>query len=218
MAALWRAYQRLLAQHPWKVQILTAGSLMGVGDVVSQQLVEGRGLRGHSCCRTLKMMAIGFGFVGPVVGGWYQLLDRLIPGNSRTVALKKMMLDQGGFAPGFLGCFLAIAGVVNGLSVEESWAKIQRDYPDALLTNYYAGRGTGRRCCLELLPLLEGQRAVRQPLAAPPNGRGAAPRHASQRPWGSPSPRPPMAVGQPLATPPNGRGAAPHCAPCHTLL
>ncbi|XP_074847679.1 mitochondrial inner membrane protein Mpv17 isoform X4 [Carettochelys insculpta] len=137
MAALWRAYQRLLAQHPWKVQILTAGSLMGVGDVVSQQLVEGRGLRGHSCCRTLKMMAIGFGFVGPVVGGWYQLLDRLIPGNSRTVALKKMMLDQGGFAPGFLGCFLAIAGVVNGLSVEESWAKIQRDYPDALLTNYY---------------------------------------------------------------------------------
>uniref|UniRef100_A0A8C3SQ37 Mitochondrial inner membrane protein MPV17 n=1 Tax=Chelydra serpentina TaxID=8475 RepID=A0A8C3SQ37_CHESE len=25
MAVLWRSYQRLLAQHPWKVQILTAG-------------------------------------------------------------------------------------------------------------------------------------------------------------------------------------------------
>ncbi|XP_053878099.1 protein Mpv17 isoform X1 [Malaclemys terrapin pileata] len=137
MAALWRSYQRLMAQHPWKVQILTAGSLVGVGDVISQQLVERRGLRGHSSRRTLKMMAIGFCFVGPVVGGWYQLLDRLIPGNTRMVALKKMALDQVGFAPCFLGCFLAIAGALNGLSAEESWAKIRRDYPDALLTNYY---------------------------------------------------------------------------------
>ncbi|XP_037749550.1 protein Mpv17 isoform X3 [Chelonia mydas] len=94
MAALWRSYQRLMAQHPWKVQILTAGSLVGVGDVISQQLVERRGLSGHSSRRTLKMMAIGFCFVGPVVGGWYQLLDRLIPGNTRMVALKKMVLDQ----------------------------------------------------------------------------------------------------------------------------
>ncbi|CAM4643748.1 unnamed protein product [Lepidochelys kempii] len=137
MAALWRSYQRLMAQHPWKVQILTAGSLVGVGDVISQQLVERRGLSGHSSRRTLKMMAIGFCFVGPVVGGWYQLLDRLIPGNTRMVALKKMVLDQAGFAPCFLGCFLAIAGALNGLSTEESWAKVRRDYPDALLTNYY---------------------------------------------------------------------------------
>ncbi|XP_044864755.1 protein Mpv17-like isoform X2 [Mauremys mutica] len=137
MAALWRSYQRLMAQHPWKVQILTAGSLVGVGDVISQQLVERRGLSGHRSGRTLKMMAIGFCFVGPVVGGWYQLLDRLIPGTTKMVALKKMALDQGAFAPCFLGCFLAIAGALNGLSAEENWAKIRRDYPDALLTNYY---------------------------------------------------------------------------------
>ncbi|XP_044864754.1 protein Mpv17-like isoform X1 [Mauremys mutica] len=112
-------------------------SLVGVGDVISQQLVERRGLSGHRSGRTLKMMAIGFCFVGPVVGGWYQLLDRLIPGTTKMVALKKMALDQGAFAPCFLGCFLAIAGALNGLSAEENWAKIRRDYPDALLTNYY---------------------------------------------------------------------------------
>uniref|UniRef100_A0A452IDA8 Mitochondrial inner membrane protein Mpv17 n=1 Tax=Gopherus agassizii TaxID=38772 RepID=A0A452IDA8_9SAUR len=67
--------------------------------------------------------------VGPVVGGWYQLLDRLIPGNTKMVALKKMALDQGGFAPCFLGCFLAIAGALNGLSAEENWAKIRRCTP-----------------------------------------------------------------------------------------
>ncbi|XP_069830256.1 protein Mpv17 isoform X4 [Dendropsophus ebraccatus] len=94
MAALWRSYQRLLSIHPWKVQIITAGSLVGVGDVISQQLVERRGLHGHSLERTMKMMGIGFCFVGPVVGGWYKVLDGLVPGSTKSVAIKKMLLDQ----------------------------------------------------------------------------------------------------------------------------
>lgn len=199
--------------------VLVAGALMGAGDVIAQQLVEQRGLRGHHSQRTLKMMAIGFCFVvgadaggtraelrggrvaarlpwaphgpstalstqllqGPVVGGWYRILDRLIPGATKAVAVKKMVLDQvsargcgdgaarrcclppaaalgcsqicrpracscvlgapralqglsqapaallqGAFAPCFLGCFLAITGAVNGLSVEQNWAKIQQ--------------------------------------------------------------------------------------------
>lgn len=43
--------------------VLVAGALMGAGDVIAQQLVEQRGLRGHHCPRTLKMMGIGFCFV-----------------------------------------------------------------------------------------------------------------------------------------------------------
>ncbi|KAM4680467.1 mitochondrial inner membrane protein Mpv17 isoform 2-T2 [Amazona ochrocephala] len=136
MAALWRGCGRLLARRPGAAQALTAGALMGAGDVIAQQLVEQRGLQGHHGPRTLKMMAIGFCFVGPVVGGWYKILDQLIPGTTKVVAVKKMVLDQGGFAPCFLGCFLAITGAMNGLSVEENWSKIQQDYTDALLTNY----------------------------------------------------------------------------------
>ncbi|XP_015443601.2 protein Mpv17 isoform X1 [Pteropus alecto] len=134
--ALWRAYQRALSAHPWKVQFLTAGSLMGLGDVISQQLVERRGLKEHQIGRTLTMASLGCGFVGPVVGGWYRVLDRLIPGTTKVDALKKMLLDQGAFAPCFLGCFLPLIGTLNGLSAQDNWAKLQQDYPDALLTNY----------------------------------------------------------------------------------
>ncbi|XP_042302361.1 protein Mpv17 [Sceloporus undulatus] len=137
MAAVWRGYQRLMARRPRTVQVLTAGAMVGAGDVISQQLVEQRGLAGHSSRRTLKMMAVGFCFVGPVIGGWYQVLDRLVPGTTRMAALQKMLLDQGGFAPCFLGSFLAVVGVLNGLSLEENWNKIKRDYTDALVTNYY---------------------------------------------------------------------------------
>lgn len=113
------------------------GSLMGLGDIISQQLVERRGLQEHQTGRTLTMVSMGCGFVGPVVGGWYKVLDRLIPGTTKVDALKKMLLDQGAFAPCFLGCFLPLVGVLNGMSAQDNWAKLQRDYPDALITNYY---------------------------------------------------------------------------------
>lgn len=120
---------------------------MGLGDIISQQLVERRGLREHQASRTLTMVSLGCGFVvssapsrdsalvlhhplvprgfshvsqpchpcntwdlgykshvspslhgvdfqGPVVGGWYKVLDRLIPGNAKVDALKKMLVDQ----------------------------------------------------------------------------------------------------------------------------
>ncbi|KAM6323555.1 mitochondrial inner membrane protein Mpv17 [Aegotheles albertisi] len=136
MAALWRGWRQLLARRPGAAQALTAGALMGAGDVIAQQLVERRGLCGHHGFRTARMAAIGVCFVGPVVGGWYRILDRLVPGSTKVVAVKKMVLDQGGFAPCFLGCFLAITGATSGLSAEETWARIQQDYVDALLTNY----------------------------------------------------------------------------------
>ncbi|XP_066560808.1 mitochondrial inner membrane protein Mpv17 isoform X2 [Amia ocellicauda] len=137
MAGLWKSYQKLMSKHPWKLQIFTAGSLMGIGDVISQQLIERKGLTNHSVQRTAKMMSIGFCFVGPVLGGWYKALDKLVPGASKTVALKKMILDQAVFAPCFLGCFLTITGTLNGLTVEKNLTKLKRDYPDALISNYY---------------------------------------------------------------------------------
>lgn len=39
------------------------GSLMGLGDVISQQLVERRGLWAHQAGRTLTMASLGCGFV-----------------------------------------------------------------------------------------------------------------------------------------------------------
>ncbi|KAK3522719.1 hypothetical protein QTP86_030789, partial [Hemibagrus guttatus] len=114
-----------------------AGSLMGVGDTISQQLIERRGLNKHDIRRTTKMMSIGFFFVGPVIGGWYRVLDRLVIGATKSSALKKMLIDQACFAPCFLGTFLGICGILNGLTVEENVAKLKRDYTDALIANYY---------------------------------------------------------------------------------
>uniref|UniRef100_A0A4X1TQV7 Mitochondrial inner membrane protein Mpv17 n=1 Tax=Sus scrofa TaxID=9823 RepID=A0A4X1TQV7_PIG len=123
------------------------GSLMGLGDVISQQLVERRGLQEHQTGRTLTMVSLGCGFVGPVVGGWYKVLDRLIPGTTKVDALKKMLLDQGGFAPCFLGCFLPLVGTLNGLSAQDNWAKLRRvSWADvATISGWQTGRWRGMR-------------------------------------------------------------------------
>uniref|UniRef100_A0A3P9IA81 Mitochondrial inner membrane protein Mpv17 n=1 Tax=Oryzias latipes TaxID=8090 RepID=A0A3P9IA81_ORYLA len=137
MAGLWKSYQTMMSKYPWTVQIVTAGSLVGVGDVISQQLIERRGLRRHSVRRTARMMSIGFFFVGPVIGSWYKVLDRIVVGGGKSAAMKKMLVDQLCFAPCFLGAFLSICGALNGLSVEENVAKLKGDYTDALICNYY---------------------------------------------------------------------------------
>uniref|UniRef100_A0A9J8BC45 Mitochondrial inner membrane protein Mpv17 n=1 Tax=Cyprinus carpio carpio TaxID=630221 RepID=A0A9J8BC45_CYPCA len=137
MAGLWRSYQVLMAKRPWTVQIITAGSLVGVGDVISQQLIERRGLANHSMRRTAKMMSIGFFFVGPVVGGWYKVLDKLVTGGTGGAALKKMLVDQVCFAPCFLGAFLGISGALNGLTVEQNVTKLKRLWPPVQIANFY---------------------------------------------------------------------------------
>uniref|UniRef100_A0AAQ4QG22 Mitochondrial inner membrane protein Mpv17 n=1 Tax=Gasterosteus aculeatus aculeatus TaxID=481459 RepID=A0AAQ4QG22_GASAC len=149
MAGLWRSYQVLMTKYPWTVQLVTAGSLVGVGDVISQQLIERRGLADHNVRRTAKMMGIGFFFVGPVIGSWYKVLDRLVVGGTKSAAMKKMLVDQLCFAPGFLGAFLCISGALNGLTLEENVTKLKR-----------AACGPDRRCHLELLPDVEGQQDV----------------------------------------------------------
>ncbi|XP_072296226.1 mitochondrial inner membrane protein Mpv17 [Eucyclogobius newberryi] len=137
MAALWRSYQALMTRRPWTVQIITAGSLVGVGDVVSQQVIERKGLSNHNVQRTAKMMCIGFFFVGPVIGSWYKVLDKLVLGTSKSAAMKKMLVDQLCFAPCFLGTFLGLSGALNGLTLEQNLSKLKRDYTDALVSNYY---------------------------------------------------------------------------------
>uniref|UniRef100_UPI00398EC134 mitochondrial inner membrane protein Mpv17 isoform X3 n=1 Tax=Pristiophorus japonicus TaxID=55135 RepID=UPI00398EC134 len=73
----------------------------------------------------------------PVLGVWYRSLDRLIVGQSKAVAFKKMLLDQFALAPCFLACFFIVTGFLGGHSREEIQLKIQKDYKKTLISNYF---------------------------------------------------------------------------------
>ncbi|XP_064506909.1 protein Mpv17 isoform X3 [Pseudopipra pipra] len=143
--------QGMRGSHPPEWAVLVAGALMGAGDVIAQQLVERRGLRGHHGPRTLKMMAIGFCFVGPVVGSWYRILDRLVPGNTKVVAVKKMVLDQD-YTDALMTNYCVSADLATRADCK------------LLLRAPAAQAGCRPVCChrLELLPVLESKSDVRQ--------------------------------------------------------
>uniref|UniRef100_A0A8C4ND50 Mitochondrial inner membrane protein Mpv17 n=1 Tax=Eptatretus burgeri TaxID=7764 RepID=A0A8C4ND50_EPTBU len=137
MALLWKGYQTLLKKHPVKTQVCSAATLMMLGDVISQQVVENRGFKHHDWPRSGRMAFIGLIYIGPCITLWYRALDYLVHGTSKTTALKKMLLDQIICAPTILGGFLTFMGVLSGLSSEQIANKFKKDYKDVLITNYY---------------------------------------------------------------------------------
>eukprot|EP00795_Rhopilema_esculentum_P008467 gene8467-14457_t len=109
--------------------------LVGAGDVIAQQAVERKGLK-HDVLRTVKMTGMGLCIIGPGLRTWYIILEKLVKGAGKTVALKKMLLDQTVWAPSFLAMFLSAVSVLNGKSKDEIIMKFQNEYIDMMKVNY----------------------------------------------------------------------------------
>ena len=77
-------------------------------------------------------------FKGPGLRYWYGFLDRAIKGHTpRIKAAKKVLVDQLVCSPIFLGTFISVVGALQGENFEGIKRKLQSEYKDILLTNYY---------------------------------------------------------------------------------
>lgn len=57
LSKLFSTYEKILAQHPLKVQSLQTAILLGAGDVIAQAFVE-RDQKGYDIYRTLRYTAV----------------------------------------------------------------------------------------------------------------------------------------------------------------
>jgi protein Mpv17 len=109
----------------------------GFGDVIAQQWVEGGTPSTHDWSRTLRFSAVGFLFVGPVLGRWFARLDKIVgTRQTLTVGCKKMVVDQVCFAPIFFITLLPILSLSQGVPVAEIPETVKKDYPSVLWANY----------------------------------------------------------------------------------
>ncbi|CAG0915787.1 unnamed protein product [Notodromas monacha] len=139
MTAIYRVYANLLRVHPYKTQMVQTGFLMGVGDVLAQTLVEEKRLTEVDKGRALRFAAIGTIYVGPMLRGWYGVLEARFGANGAAqTVLKKVAADQLIFAPAFLSTILlAIEGFRNGIHYDKMKKFMKNTYWDVLMTNYY---------------------------------------------------------------------------------
>ena len=82
------------------------------------------------------MTVMGAFIIGPSLRSWYILLDKIIKGTSTTAALKKMLLDQGVWAPFFIAGFFTVSDSLDGKSIKQIKEKLDTAYFSALKVNY----------------------------------------------------------------------------------
>ncbi|KAM7206734.1 Mpv17 / PMP22 family domain containing protein [Rhypophila sp. PSN 637] len=128
-------YKARLAARPLLTQAVTTAVLFGVGDVAAQQLVEKKGPKSHDLLRTGRMVLYGGAVFGPAATTWFRILQKRVnfPGSPNKTMLARVALDQGVFAPTFIGIFLSSMAVLEGSSPRE---KLDKSYRECLTTNY----------------------------------------------------------------------------------
>lgn len=154
-------YQARLAARPLLTQSVTTSILFAVGDITAQQLVEKKGLEKHDLARTGRMALYGGSrlsqsssaapsrprlhietgtdppspaIFGPAATTWFKFLQRNVNlrGTNSTI-LARVALDQGVFAPTFIGIFLGSMAVLEDTPPQD---KLEKSYKAALLTNW----------------------------------------------------------------------------------
>eukprot|EP00761_Pharyngomonas_kirbyi_P014723 gb/GECH01014753.1/.p1 GENE.gb/GECH01014753.1/~~gb/GECH01014753.1/.p1 ORF type:complete len:219 (+),score=25.98 gb/GECH01014753.1/:1-657(+) len=132
-ARIWQQYLHLLKTRPLITKCGTTGSLMGVGDGIAQTL-EGRNKWDWK--RTLRTGGVGFCLSGPGMHFWYKILDRLFTSHSTVTSLKKLAMDQLGFAPFAISSFFFALHLSAGQSMNETTEKLKHDFIPTMKANY----------------------------------------------------------------------------------
>ena len=127
-------YGRCYKRSPTLTSAVAGCILLALGDTARQQIVEKKG-RGHTFRETIKMGALGFIWVGPLINTWYMILERRVKAGGVRGTLIKIACDQILFAP------ILIFSIVNFLrtpsSKEEFKQVMSTEYLTVLKTNYF---------------------------------------------------------------------------------
>ncbi|KAE9603765.1 hypothetical protein Lal_00002263 [Lupinus albus] len=151
MLRLWKWYQKCLAFHPVKTQVISSGVIWGAGDIAAQAVTYSIPNKTNSHFkdddkefkinwkRVATTSVFGLGFVGPVGHYWYEYLDRYIrlklllkPDSFRFVA-SKVAIDGMIFGPLDLLVFFTYMGFCTGKSVPQIKEDVKRDFLPALV-------------------------------------------------------------------------------------
>ena len=112
-----------------------SGILCASGDYLAQTFVEKN--EKHDFKRTAKFFFMGACFIGPGLRAWYGILERNVTGSVKTIALKKMVIDQTLLAPFFVATFFCLSDGLGGKSISDMRVNLQENYLNTMKVNYY---------------------------------------------------------------------------------
>ena len=112
--------------------------MTGVGDIMAQHYVEGISWKDHDIRRTIRFTCVGLFFIGPIFHAWYEMcLSKMYVQRTISVVTKKVILDQGFFAPTFLVMFYGMVGLFEMGPVERTLRRIKNEFVPNMTVNYF---------------------------------------------------------------------------------
>ncbi|CAA7263576.1 unnamed protein product [Cyclocybe aegerita] len=134
MASFLRSYNALLLRRPMATQCVTAAVLFGAGDVVAQQVVEGKG-KNHDLARTARLTFYGGALFGPAMTKWYQFLNRIKFPSPTKALMYRVWLDQAILTPVAVAFFYGSMSVLEG-KPNEAVDRVKAAYVPTLIRNW----------------------------------------------------------------------------------
>ncbi|KAH9511010.1 Protein Mpv17 [Dermatophagoides farinae] len=132
---IFRAYHRVMTNHPIKTQCLTTAFLVSSGDLIAQKLIEKQ--PELIVKRTVKFALFGLLFVGPSISVWYRILDRRFgPKQLLLKPWQKVMIDQATFNPSIHLMAIIVLGLMSQESFKAIKTNIHDNYVDIMKNSY----------------------------------------------------------------------------------
>lgn len=132
---LLKQYNNFVVRYPLLSMALTTGTTMGLGSIISQTIIEHRGLLDLDWSRIIRFAAFGYLFSGPFVRYWYYAIEKMFS-NTKLKPIKMMFADQLIAAPFLNAAMIAYLPLVNGNSFEEIKLRFLLDFPTVMKANY----------------------------------------------------------------------------------
>ncbi|XP_040276370.1 mpv17-like protein 2 isoform X2 [Bufo bufo] len=125
-AGCWR--KMFKGQNLLVTNTVSAGVLLSLGDIIQQtREVRKDPDRRRDWLRTGRMFIVGV-CLGPLDHYWYIWLDRLLPGATTQVVVKKVLLEQILVSPILGVLFFVGVGSMEGHGIRNSWAEFQSKF------------------------------------------------------------------------------------------
>eukprot|EP00735_Rhodelphis_limneticus_P003756 TRINITY_DN15270_c0_g1::TRINITY_DN15270_c0_g1_i1::g.30793::m.30793 TRINITY_DN15270_c0_g1::TRINITY_DN15270_c0_g1_i1::g.30793 ORF type:complete len:191 (-),score=0.94,sp/Q66GV0/MPV17_XENLA/34.50/2e-26,Mpv17_PMP22/PF04117.7/5.5e+03,Mpv17_PMP22/PF04117.7/1.9e+03,Mpv17_PMP22/PF04117.7/1e-24 TRINITY_DN15270_c0_g1_i1:280-852(-) len=129
-------YNYHLQANPVISRCLTAGVIMGSGDALSQSLQRHEPGWRFDYGRCFRYSLFGVLFFTPIQYQVYKIMDRVIPGAGRIVAVKKTFADQVIWAPFSMTYFFVGLGALEGAPWNEISERLQQNFIPSLEAMY----------------------------------------------------------------------------------
>ena len=127
-------YRNIFRKIDYK-KYLIGSTLWGVGDFVSQKVTKNN-TESIDYKRVFRSAFYGGCIYTPIANKWYTVLEKLIPGNTKIILGKKLILDQTLWCSFILSLTYASFAVLEGNSLTVAKNRICKEVPSSMLANW----------------------------------------------------------------------------------